>query len=215
MAFHVPFNQRASARRRHQPQPIYIGFDVPQPRPPRPAFNWWGFNGMWMSFASLLSAGFLSPVPLLISLVGLRRPGKKMATVGTLTSLAGVALAVTIAVGSTMAHRQHVSARQAAHYNRVVKKQIIETEKMLVVAGDEIVEYRDDTNGELPSDIDGCMLVIKHVDPWGKSLRFELEKDHGVLRSAGPDQDFDTKDDIAVKIEGEVIDAEPLLPLDE
>ena len=65
MAFHVPFNQRKSNQRRG---PVYIGFD-----PPRRKFNWWGLHGLWMSLASLLTLGFTSPVPLLISLNGLRK----------------------------------------------------------------------------------------------------------------------------------------------
>ena len=215
MAFHVPFNQRASARR--NPQPIYIGFDIPTEVPVevvRPKFNWWGFNGMWLSFASLLSAGFLSPVPLLISLVGLRRPGKKMATVGTFTSMAGIVLATTLVLGSIVAHKQHKERRAAAHYRQVVSEQIHDTEMMLVIAGEEITTYRDENKGKLPSDMDGNLLVIKHIDPWGQSLRFEIDKDHGIIRSAGPDGRFNNRDDVSVRIDGQPVDTAPLLPMD-
>jgi hypothetical protein len=211
MAFHVPFEHRAAARQ--QTGPIYIGFEIPQP--PRKKFNWWGFNGMWMSFASLLTAGFLSPVPLLISLVGLRRPGKKMATVGTLVSLAGVALATTIVMSGIAAHNHHAQQRQARHYQRTVKKQIVETEGLLTTASEEIIQDRDKNNGELPNDIDANMIVIKHVDSWGESLRFDLEVDHGVVRSAGPDKEFDTKDDLTKTIKGKTSDRATLLSLDE
>jgi hypothetical protein len=210
MAFHIPFNQRASAR--YQSTPIFIGFEVP--RPPRKKFNWWGFNGMWISFLSLLSAGFLSPVPLLISLIGLRRPGKKMATVGAFVSMAGVALATTIVLTSLAAHSHHQEVKRAAHYNRVVKKQIAKTNTMLMAATDEILEYKESNDGDLPSDIEANMLVIKYIDPWGESLRFDAEVNHGVIRSAGPDRDFDTKDDVTVKVDGQT-DRQPLLPLDE
>jgi hypothetical protein len=212
MAFHIPFNQRASARHNQPPQPIYIGFEAP--RPPRTKFNWWGFNGMWMSFISLFSAGFLSPVPLLISLVGLRRPGRKMATVGTFVSLGGILLATGIAVTSVVAHQHHQDTKRMNRHNKIVKKQTLETEKLLIVAGEEIVEYRDDNDGAIPSDINGNMLVIKHVDPWGESLRYEPEKDYGLIRSAGPDRVFDSRDDISVRIKGETTDTEPLLPID-
>lgn len=211
MAFHVPFNQRVSARR--PSGPIYIGFEVPQP--PRKKFNWWGFNGMWMSFASLMTAGFLSPVALLVSFVGLRRPGKKMATVGTLVSLAGIGLASTLVL-TTIAHHNHREhARQVRHYERTVKKQISETHSLLALAQAEIVEDRDSHNGELPNDIDANMIVIKHIDPWGESLRFDLEVDHGVIRSAGPDKQFDTKDDVKVSIEGKSAERRTLLSLDD
>ena len=210
MAFHIPFNQRHSAPRQ---VPIYIGFDVPTPKPRR-KFNWWGFNGMWMSFDSLFSAGFLSPIPLLISFVGLRRPGKKMAVVGALTSLAGVGLAVSIVFGSIAAHNHSMQRRHSAKHNRLVQQQVEKTQNLLTLATAEIVEYRDNNEGEFPNDVDANMLVIKHVDTWGESLRFDAEKDHAVIRSAGPDKDFDTRDDVTTKIEGKT-DRQPLLPIDE
>ena len=146
MAFHIPFNQRVSAHQ--QAGPIYIGFEVPQP--PRKKFNWWGFNGMWMSAASLLTAGFLSPFTLLISFMGLRRPGKKMATVGTLLSLAGIALSSTIVVTGIAHHNHREHERHVRHYNRTVKKQIAETNTLLTIASKEIIEDRDKHNGETP-----------------------------------------------------------------
>ncbi len=198
MAFHIPFNQRHSAPRR---EPIYIGFDVPAARPRR-NFNWWGFNGMWMSFASLMTAGFFSPIPLLISLVGLRRPGKKMAVVGTLTSLVGIGIAVAIVFGSIAAHNHQAQQRKAAKYQKVVQKQVQETQSLLAIASEELIEYRDNNNGELPDDIDANILVLKHVDPWGESLRVDAKADHVVVRSAGPDSRFDTNDDVTTKISG-------------
>ena len=209
MAFHVPFNQRHSARR--QP-PVYIGFDVPA-RSARRKFNWWGFNGMWMSFASLMTAGFLAPVPLVISLIGLRRPGKKMAAIGAVTSLIGVGLAVALVFGA-IADQSHRAQRQRMHhYQRVVKKQVHETKGLLTLASSEIVEFRENHDGELPNDIDANMLVIKHVDPWGESLRFDAEVGHAVVRSAGPDRKFDTGDDVKIEVKGKT-DRTPLLPID-
>ena len=195
MAFHIPFNQRASAQK--HPTPIYIGFEVQ--RPPRKKFNWWGFNGMWMSAASLLSAGFLSPVPLLISLVGLRRPGRKMAATGTVISLGGIALASVI-VMNMISHQNH---RQMARQNRVVHKQVLQTKTMITAAGAEILEFREDNNGLLPDSVEGNISVIKHIDPWDNSLRFDVESDQAVIRSAGPDRKFDTRDDVTTTIKGD------------
>ena len=195
MAFHIPFNHRASAQQ--SPAPVYIGFEVP--RPPRKKFNWWGFNGMWMSAASLLSAGFLSPVPLIISLIGLRRPGRKMAATGTIISLAGIILASGL-VMSTIAHKNH---RQQARHNRVVHKQVLQTKTLLTAAGAEILEYREDNQGSLPDSVEGNISVIKHIDPWENSLRFDLESDQAIIRSAGPDKKFDTKDDVTTTIKGD------------
>ena len=57
------------------------------------------------------------------------------------------------------------------------------------------------------------MLVIKHTDPWGEELRFDLKKDHGVVRSAGPDMVFETPDDIVKRVMGKVQAEASLLPL--
>ena len=210
MAFHIPFSQRHSAR---HSRPIYIGFEAPPaPQAPRRKFNWWGFNGMWMSFASLLTAGFLSPIPLLVSLKGLRRPGKKMAAVGMLTSFAGMGLATAIVLAGIAAHRNYDHQRHMEHVNRMVKKQVAETRSLLALATDEIAEFRDGNAGELPNDIDANMLVIKHVDPWGESLRFDAEVDHALVRSAGPDRSFNTSDDVIEKVNGKT-ERTSLLPV--
>ena len=199
MPFHIPFNQRASATAQVL-EPVYIGFEPSQPS--RQKFNWWGFNGMWMSLFGLLSAGFLSPVPLLISLIGLRRPGKKMALVGTIVSLAGVIMATSLIVGGIANARHHRQASHAARQQAKVRMETKQTQNVLGLAAQELVEYRDQNDGELPNDIDANMLVIKHVDPWGELLRYDAEIDHGVIRSAGPDRRFDSKDDVTSKVDG-------------
>lgn len=153
-----------------------------------------------MSFASLFTAGFASPVPLLISLVGLRRPGKKMASVGTFVSALGVALATTIVVGSVVSHNHRIEARQMARYHKIVKKQIAETNEMIAIAAIEIDEFRDDVVDESRFDIEANMLILHHVDPWGESLRFELNDEDGLVRSAGPDKAFNTGDDVTLDL---------------
>ncbi len=199
MPLHVPFNQPASANP-NAVGPIYIGFEPSQP--PKRKFNWWGFNGMWISVASLMTAGFLSPVPLLISLVGLRRPGKKMALTGTLISLAGVVLATSLVAGVIASARHHQHACLAARHQAALRQEIKQTQSLLSLAREELVVYRDENQGELPNDIDANILVIKHIDPWGESLRYDAEINHGVVRSAGPDRKFDSSDDVVSKVEG-------------
>jgi len=204
MAYHVPFNQRHSAQ---HSGPVYIGFDVSAPTP-RPAFNWWGFHGMWMSLASLLTAGFLSPISLIISLIGLRRPGKIMATLGMLTSLGGIAIASLIVLAGLAARHEFVQHQ----IEKTVSRQVVETKALLATAASEIVEFRDSHAGQLPDEIDANMLVIKHVDPFGESLRFEAEDGFGVVRSAGPDRKFDSADDVTKRIDGKT-DRKSGLPL--
>ena len=199
MPFHIPFNQRASATAQVL-EPVYIGFE--RPLPPRQKFNWWGFNGMWMSLVGLLSAGFLSPVPLLISVIELRRPGRKMALTGTIVSLVGIGLATSLVLGGIANARHHQHARQAAKQQAKIRHQVNQTHGLLSLATEELVEYRDQNQGDLPNDIDANMLVLKHVDPWGEVLRYDAEIGHGVIRSAGPDRKFDSKDDVVSKVKG-------------
>lgn len=198
MTFHVPFNQRASSQR--PPQPIYIGFEAPEP--PRPKFNWWGFNGMWMSFVSLMFAGFPSIVTLPISLMGLRRPGKVMAGIGTTVSLIGLLIAGTI-TASVVGHQQARSLRrERAIMQKQLDTEVKTTNKLLTTAKEDLVEFRGSNDGYLPTDLEGNIMVVGYVDPWGESLRYEPQDGMGIIRSAGPDSEFLTSDDIATSVKG-------------
>ena len=203
MAFHIPFEHRN--RNRQNIGPVYIGFDQPAPPSrPRKKFNWWGFNGLWMSMASFVVAGFTSPLALLVSLVGLRRPGKKMAIAGTLFSLLGTGLAGSILYG-VISHEHHQAYMAQVRKDRIQRTaDVEETKSLLASATEELEEYRDSHDGSLPSWVDCNMLMLKYEDPWGKTLRFDATAEsHGMLRSAGPDRVYETKDDLQVRVEGE------------
>lgn len=210
MPFHVPFNQRASQRVKQEP--VYIGFDSPA-APPRTPFNWWGFNGMWMSFASLMTLGFLSVIPFLISVIGLRRPGKGMATVGTLVSLSGMLLAGSIVTGKVShEHRIHLRKEQAA-VRRQDAQDAKQTAQILKQAREELIEYRGANDGQLPDDIEGNILVISFKDAWGSRLRFEPGNNVGVIRSSGPDRQFLTSDDLTASVKGRSVEVERHVPV--
>jgi hypothetical protein len=198
MPFHVPFHHRESNRRHYGT--IHIG---PQAHagPPKKKFNWWGFNGMWLSFAALLTAGLLSPLSLLMSLMGMRRPGKKMAAVGTFTSLAGIGILTMIiwAVVNSHHHAQH--RRHVARAAIVNAEKVEQTESILANAYDDLVEYRGQNEGALPDDIEGNILVVSYSDPWGEELRYEPEGDFALIRSAGPDRKFLSSDDVLTKVD--------------
>jgi hypothetical protein len=204
MAFHIPFNQRRKFRRS---APIYIGFD----RPPRVKrkFNWWGFNGLMLSMASFATAGFASPVALLVSLVGLRKSkGPRIAAaVGTVFSMIGIALASTIALVSITEHNHHQTRRAERAYKIQLAEDLDVLTLTMVEAKSELIDYRK-ANGFLPDPIFGNVLTIKHNDPWGQSLRFEEGASCGIVRSAGPDTVFDTGDDVVTKVKGEVKEIE-------
>ena len=206
MAVHVPFSQRPSGR--HQGQPIYIGFEPA--RPARPKFNWWGFNGLFFFFLSL---GLLSPITLLLSLVGLKQKPRKMAVTGTLLSMIGVVVMSAVAVNVAHEAERARMRRHDAYIASVNAEKIEETQVMLAMAAEEFEEYRDNHDGNLPSDMDGSALAIKHVDQWGEEVMYDVSRDAVALRSSGPDKDFFTRDDVTHQINGET-ETEALLPID-
>ncbi len=210
MAFHVPFNQR----NRNQTTPIYIGFDEPS-RFRRSNFNWWGFNGLWMSLAAFFSAGFLSFISLFVSIRGLKQKRRGMAVAGTVFSILGICLATFISVNMISHEMAREQARQQVRENRAAARLMAKCEPVMKTAISEFEQYRDDHDGSLPSWINGNMIAIKHLDPWGTSLRFEPEtSDYALLRSAGADKEFDTKDDVTKKVKGQTEGHEVLLPMD-
>ena len=195
MSFHIPFHQRASNRKHYGT--IYIN---EPPKPPKRYFNWWGFNGMCLSFLSLLTLGLLSPLALLMSLIGLRRRGKGMAAVGTMVSLLGVALISTIGISAYNTYQAQVAAVDKQKEARINAVKTLEASTLLAEAYDDIVEYRGQHKGQLPADIEGNMLVVSYSDPWGQALRYEPEKGFALVRSAGPDQEFLSSDDLLKKV---------------
>ncbi len=205
MAFHVPFSQRPSGRR--TASPVYIGFEPP--RRQRPKFNWWGFNGLFLFFASL---GFLSPIALLVSVIGLKRRPRKMAIAGTAFSLFGTAL---IAAGliSIVTQAQQLEHKKAmARHHRQIAGQVEQGHALLAFAADEFEDYRDENDGRLPSHQDGSALAIKNIDPWEQEVMYNLDADSATLRSAGPDREFFTADDLTYEIDGKT-ERQPLLPI--
>ena len=96
-------------------------------------------------------------------------------------------------------HRQR---RQQAKAERANIGFVQETRGLLAAAKNDLMEYRAQHQGLLPQDVEGSVLVVEYVDPWGNSLRFEPESDFAILRSAGPDKQFLSKDDLTKKVPG-------------
>ncbi len=194
MAFHIPFEHR------RRPQPIFIGFEAP-PRPKRKR-NWTGFFGFLFSFFSLFTAGVLSPIALLVCLFGLRKKPRGFAAAGTVVSLLGTALIGTIITSAVMAEARH---RRHAEHAAIVRENQEKSAATVKIMNDPVKEMNDwvaDHEGYFPDDITGNMLTIKFEDGWGKALRFESDNNTGIIRSAGADGNFDTNDDLTVKLEG-------------
>ncbi len=208
MAFHVPFSQRPSGGQSTPSQPIYIGFESPRRR--RREFNWWGFNGIFLFFLSL---GALAPITFLISLMGLRKKPRGMAIAGTGLSLVGMAVMAAVVI-SAVHHAKHKEfKRHMARQNRVIAKQVEEGHAILAYAASEFEQFRDDHDGQLPADLDGNALALKHLDPWENEIMYEIDSKSAGLRSAGPDGEFFSRDDLTYRING-TTHQEVLLPIE-
>lgn len=208
MAIHIPFSQRPSGR---HTQPVYIGFESRQRRRQRKPKNWWGFSSVLFFF---LSVGILSPITLLMGLLGLRKKPRRSAAFGTVLSLGGLAIMASLFSLAVHEMNQVEHRRERAAQQILVVEQVQECENLLTFAAEEFEDFRDENSGALPDHLDGSALAIKHVDPWENELMYEIKSDSAGLRSAGPDGEFFTSDDLDYDIDGET-DYQPLLPVDD
>jgi hypothetical protein len=162
---------------------IYIG---------PPPVNRLGRTGLWTSLAGLATCGLLSPLGLLMSMMALRKGPRVAATAGLLLGLIGslwVAFVSSVVItGAVAAQARH---ERYAHY---------QTRTALAQAEDVVEGYRAQT-GRLPEGIAGNKLVLAFTDGWNSSLRYDLDDAHYAIRSAGPDREFDTGDDVVGKLQ--------------
>ncbi len=208
MRYHVPFAHRHRCCR---PGPIYIGFDEPvsiQKR--RGRFNWFGFTGLMLVLISPLTAFVIAPIALLFCLIGLMRAPRGMAIVGMVFSL----VATTILSLGIYGIASHQMARHQARKHALVmhqqRGQIAETRQTMDAAVEELRQYRADHDFYLPNALDGNVVTVRFLDAWETELRYEPEADSCTVRSAGPDREFDTSDDLTVKLDGKTV-ADPYI----
>ena len=215
MAFHIPFEHRQTGT---AGSPIYIGFDAPVNstsgyRRRSGNWNWWAFFGFPLSLFSLVfTVGLLSPVALVLNLVGLRQRPRRLATAGTVISLIGTGIIAALAIGGVASEMQDQRLREHATTQVRIEKEAAQTKATIGVATAELVSYSENNDGYLPTDIDACILMLKHEDAWGESLRYDEKLNHGLIRSAGPDRMFDNDDDIIESVEGKTF-RQALLPV--
>ena len=190
MPYHIPFEHRRRGA------PIYIGFETIPPRPRRP-FNGWGLA----SFAVLgLSLGALAPVAFLMGLVGLRKRPRTLATFSTVVSGAITGLMALAFVGAVHhAHERHARHESARVARRNAEK-VAATRILLENATDDFAEFALDHDGQFPSQYEGMLLAVQHQDAWKNDLRYDIESGKCLLRSAGADQTFDSRDDVVHEV---------------
>jgi hypothetical protein len=157
-------------------------------RNPAP-FNGLGLAGFILSLVGLIATcGLLNPISLLLSLIALLWRPRGFAVAGTIISLVGTAFLVTVGFGIVagfMGLKEIVSEASGR----------LQTETAILEAKANIEQYHAE-NGTYPDGVEGNKLVLGKKDAWGTELRYDSQDKSYVIRSAGPDKQFDTTDDV-------------------
>ncbi|HAY79231.1 MAG TPA: hypothetical protein DCY79_05430 [Planctomycetaceae bacterium] len=167
------------------PEVMYIGFDPPKPS------NGLGTTGFVVSLCSLLTCGLFSPIGLLLSVMALRKGPRGLATAGTLLGLLGMVPWAMTGLAVHNANDAH-ARRQEIRINRVAEQ---ETHRQIDHVWAKLEDHRVE-HGTYPAGIEGNKLAIPYVDGWNNSLRYEIHDNAVVVRSAGPDAEFESGDDV-------------------
>lgn len=133
---------------------------------------------------TLLTCGFLSPLGLIFSLIGLRKAPRIMAVLGTVLGMLGV-------IGYLVSFMMMYGLARGGAY-------VISDLKVSEGVA-RIKQYREQNNGQLPDDIEGIKLVQDIKDGYDTPLRYEKTGNTFKIRSAGRDKVWDTEDDILSK----------------
>ena len=161
--------------------------------PPQPApSNTIGLVGFIVSILSLfLTCGLLSPLGLLISFFGLFKAPRGMAIAGTLLGALG---SVWLA---TMGFAMIATIMAAIGIGKAIVP-MAETADAMNKARKVVEQYQTE-KGKLPDGIEGNKLILDIKDGWKHSLQYEGDGGPSgkfVIRSAGPDGNFNTADDM-------------------
>jgi len=156
--------------------------------PPKPPTNGWGTAGFIFSLLGIFTGGLLSPIGLLLSFFGLFKRPRGFAATGFVISLLGVGFVASMVAMPVLVHRHQIVRRQIHEQNR-------QTMQIMDRAIKEVRTVFVSTQGHLDG-YDGNAITVQHKDAWGTELRYDEREEGFAIRSAGPDRDFDTRDDL-------------------
>lgn len=157
--------------------------------PPKPPTNGFGVAGFTVGILGLFTFGLLSPIGLILSFIGLFKKPRGFAAAGFAMSLVGVGFIGTVTALPFVAHRHHQMAR-VDEANQQVTRNAIRS------AISEIEHSRQTGPSDNLDGFQGNAVTVQYRDAWGNELRFDERNDGFAVRSAGPDQNFDTADDL-------------------
>lgn len=165
-----------------------------------PRSNWLGLTGFIVSIVGLCaSGGLLSPVGLVLSVIGLFKRPKGFAIAGTIVSLLGFCClpvsipTILIASGASSSSKVGMWAERTFSLDPDGK-----TFVRIAVLSTEIPIYAARNNGSIPSSLDQLNVEPEGLkDGWGNPFKYELDDKGGfLLWSAGRDGSEGTADDI-------------------
>jgi hypothetical protein len=175
---------------------------VSEPYAPASETNSLGLAGFICSILGLVTAGILSPIGLILSLVALGRRPRGFAIAGVVIGLVGSCGGIVIFLLFSAAILALLGIAAAI---------VLSDPQRLEISGDmistavAIEKYRDE-NRYLPASL-GLLGLSESTltDPWGERYRYDLKDPQGNfdLVSAGADRTFDTKDDVKLSALGE------------
>ncbi|HTN77139.1 MAG TPA: DUF4190 domain-containing protein [Pirellulaceae bacterium] len=159
---------------------------------PQPT-NGMGLVGFVTSILGLFTCGLLNVISLPLSLIGLLWKPRGFAIAGTIISLFGTGLLAL--VGFSM-----ILVLTGFKKTETPQDQTANTSLRIQEASDIINQFQKEHNA-LPDAIEGRKLIIEKKDAWGETLDYDLDEPNNsfVIRSAGPDKQFDTPDDVTSK----------------
>jgi type II secretory pathway pseudopilin PulG len=150
--------------------------------------NGLGIAGFVLSIIGVLTCGTLNIVSLPISMIALLWRPRGFAIAGTVISFLGVGFLALVGWGI-------VAGVMGLKGIAEEITRINETNIAIADARNAIENYRREHN-TLPDGIEGNKLVVPFKDGWQTELRYEVDGNEYVIRSAGPDKAFDTPDDL-------------------
>ena len=158
----------------------------PQPGSGQPVqSNPLGIAGFVVSLLGLIPCGLLCPIGALLSFIAVFKPPRGFAIAGLVIGILGTILASTVGVGMIMGLGQLGGVST-----------IFNTGKAMAEAEQKIVAY-EKAHQALPDDEEGQELIDDILDGNEMPLRYRLLGPKSFeLRSAGPDKEFDTADDM-------------------
>lgn len=150
--------------------------------------NGFGVAGFVVSLVAFCVGGLLSPISLILSLIGLTRAPRGFAIAGLILSLIGcVVLSGAIWLGNQMLPAFRAGSELAIEHLVVTSK---------------LEEHAKKSDGQMPADLSSLGLSQDEMtDPWGNAYVYQRSEDGKgwTITSSGMDKQAGTEDDVVFK----------------